>query len=165
MQQPLSTGIRGWSVCGASSACAGHSELLHCLRKVLEGSDPGPCCQTAAIALGACCTQIGAAAVDAATQSGMEAAEEMSAAAACVADRPRTGLPVVVLLLNRLAWSMNLVASGRSRGGRARGSAASCVGGSDSDAEDGAPGGCSRRDTAAAATADVRRPGLPAPAS
>lgn len=142
--------------------------MLHCLRKVLEGSDPGPRCQTAAIALGACCMQLGAAAIDEATNCGTAAVGPMSAVEACVANRPHAGLPVVVLLLNRLAWSMSLVASDSGGGGWARQSAATRASdsGSDGYAEDGAPcGSGNRRLTAEVVTADVRCPALCAPVS
>lgn len=107
--------------------------------------------------------QLGAAAIDAATNCGTAAAGTMSAVDACVADRPHAGLPVIVLLLNRLAWSMSLVANDRGGGGWARESATARASdsGSDTDAEDGASCGPGQQLlTVDVVTADVRCPAL-----
>ena len=78
----------------------------------MEDESPGTAIQSAAVALGACCLQIGTAAVDALTACGTCGAGEGAAADACVAERPPPGLPVTALLLNRLAWTMSLVMHG-----------------------------------------------------
>eukprot|EP00892_Ulva_mutabilis_P008616 jgi/Ulvmu1/6126/UM027_0104.1 len=102
----------------------GTRDMLLRLRSILEDSDPGARSQTAAVALGACCNFLGAAALDAITGCTAEDGDVgMHSADACIAERPPDGLPVIDLLQNRLAWAMSHVFEDASG---ARASRASC---------------------------------------
>lgn len=107
--------------------------------------------------------QLGAAALDSITSCGRGAGgdgEPQPASAACVAERPPAGLPVIALLLNRFAWAMShVLAAGRPRSEHTPASAAARPSGT--AGTDGLSGTAVQPVTEELATADVRHLLLP----